>query len=258
MSMQTAGDIPLLVKSENSNSERRVTPSWTIGQLKAKLEPVTGIPPLSQKLILKLGSQQSVPIEAVDEENTQLSSFPLAPYAEILIRDDPFMTDGIVPASLIIGYVNVVHKYCLIGRDFFFEIPDAVAAVFNPRRGCYTLVTDIRPPGARPNYSDPSSVPKYELPTSIYETKTDSVLAWKKANKLGRFDPTAPSVHASRLAAYAKEVEDKGIEKGKRCRVGGEDEKRDWHGVDVRIDVGRFLRVVGSVHHVPRTAGWGA
>jgi len=83
MSMQTAGDIPIQITSENSGSERRITPSWTIGQLKAKLEPVTGIPPLSQKLTLRFGSQQSVPIEAADEENTQLSTFPLAPYAEI-------------------------------------------------------------------------------------------------------------------------------------------------------------------------------
>jgi len=83
VSMHTAGDIPLQITSENSSSERRITPSWTIGQLKAKLEPVTGIPPLSQKLTLRLGSQQSVPIEALDEENTQLGVFPLAPYAEI-------------------------------------------------------------------------------------------------------------------------------------------------------------------------------
>ena len=83
MSMHTVGDIPLQITSENSSSERRITPSWTIGQLKAKLEPVTGIPPLSQKLTLRLGSQQSVPLEAVDEENTQLGAFPLAPYAEI-------------------------------------------------------------------------------------------------------------------------------------------------------------------------------
>ncbi len=83
MSMHAAGDIPIQITSENSSSERRITPTWTIGQLKAKLEAVTGIPPLSQKLTLRLGSQQSVPIEAVDEENTQLGVFPLAPYAEI-------------------------------------------------------------------------------------------------------------------------------------------------------------------------------
>jgi tubulin-folding cofactor B len=82
MAMQTAGDIPLLITSDNSSSERRITPSWTIGQLKAKLEAVTGIPPLSQKLTLRVG-QQGIPIEAADEENTQLLGFPLTPYAEL-------------------------------------------------------------------------------------------------------------------------------------------------------------------------------
>jgi len=82
MSLQTAADVPLLITSENASTERRITPSWTIGQLKAKLEAVTGIPPLSQKLSMKHGGQ-NVAIEAVDEENTQLASFPLTPYAEI-------------------------------------------------------------------------------------------------------------------------------------------------------------------------------
>lgn len=85
MSFQTAGDIPIKISSDNSgpNSERRITPSWTIGQLKAKLEPVTGIPPLSQKLTLRIGSNQAIPIEAADEENTQIGSFPLTSYAEL-------------------------------------------------------------------------------------------------------------------------------------------------------------------------------
>jgi tubulin-specific chaperone B len=83
MSMQTMGDIPLLITSENSSSERRITPSWTIGQLKAKLEPVTGIPPLSQKLTLRVPGQQGLQIQAPDEEIARLSGFPLAPYAEL-------------------------------------------------------------------------------------------------------------------------------------------------------------------------------
>lgn len=67
---------------------------------------------------------------------------------------------------------------------------------------------------------------KYELPPAIYETKSDSVLAWKKANKLGRFDPEAPAIVAARIAAHSDEIKNRGIEVGKRCRVGGEDEKR--------------------------------
>lgn len=89
MSLHTSGDIPLLITSDNSSSERRITPSWTIGQLKAKLEPVTGIPPLSQKLTLRVANQQGVPIEAADEEHTQLIGFPLAPYAELHVSISP-------------------------------------------------------------------------------------------------------------------------------------------------------------------------
>ena len=33
--------------------ERRISPSWTIAQLKAKLEPVTGIPPSCQRLYMR-------------------------------------------------------------------------------------------------------------------------------------------------------------------------------------------------------------
>ncbi|KAH8820515.1 CAP-Gly domain-containing protein [Xylogone sp. PMI_703] len=182
-----AADIPLQITSDNASSERRITPAWSIGQLKAKLEPITGIPPLSQKLTLKLSGQQSIPLEAADEENTQVGSFPLAPYAEI-------------------------H------------------------------VTDLRPPSARPNYSDPASVQKYEMPVSEYETKTDSVLAWKKANKLGRFNPEAPSMEAAKKEAYDQEVQKRGIEVGKRCRVGGEDNRRG-----VVMYVGEVPEIPGGV-----------
>jgi tubulin-folding cofactor B len=85
MSLQTAGDIPLKISSENSgpNSERRITPSWTIEQLKGKLEQVTGIPPSAQKLTLNLGGRQPIPIESYDEASTQIGSFPLAAYAKL-------------------------------------------------------------------------------------------------------------------------------------------------------------------------------
>jgi hypothetical protein len=82
---QTSSDIPLLIKSANSASERRVTPAWTIAHLKTRLEPITGIPASAQKLSLRVGSQDAVPIEAADEENFQLHSFNLQAYAEIFV-----------------------------------------------------------------------------------------------------------------------------------------------------------------------------
>lgn len=77
-------DVPMYVISENASSERRITPSWTIDTFKTKLEPITGIPPSAQRLSLKSSAAaQAVPLEAADEENTFLNSFPLVAYGEI-------------------------------------------------------------------------------------------------------------------------------------------------------------------------------
>lgn len=85
--MTPARDIPLLITSTASSSERRITPSWTIAHLKTKLEPVTGIPPSSQVLSLRLpDQQQDLPIQAEDEDATEIGTWPLLPYAEIKVQ----------------------------------------------------------------------------------------------------------------------------------------------------------------------------
>ncbi|KAI1825707.1 CAP Gly-rich domain-containing protein [Xylaria intraflava] len=181
-------DVPLLVTSENSSSERRITPSWSIGQLKSKLEPVTGIPPQCQRLRLKSSAGESIPIEAEDEDATPLLNFPLAPYAEL-------------------------------------------------------EVIDTRPAGFRTNFNDISGVEKYVMPVEEYEKKTDSVLAWKKAEKLGRFNPDAPTIQQAKLDAHEHEIRSRGIEAGKRCRVGGDDARRGE------------IKYVGEVKEIPNAPG---
>ncbi|KAF7534917.1 hypothetical protein G7054_g5808 [Neopestalotiopsis clavispora] len=181
-------DVPLQVISDNSSSERRITPSWSISQLKGKLEFVTGVPPSYQRLSLKSGNQAAIPIEAADEDNVYLTSFPLSPYAEL-------------------------H------------------------------VSDSRPAGARPNYTDTSNVEKYVMPEDEYEKKTDSVLAWKKAEKLGRFNPDAPSMEQAKVNAFLQEVESRGLAVGKRCRVGGDDSRRG------------SIKYIGEVKEIPGGLG---
>ncbi|KAB5582666.1 putative Alp11-like protein of tubulin-folding cofactor B [Coniochaeta sp. 2T2.1] len=180
-------DVPLIVISDTVSSERRITPSWTIGQLKTKLEPITGVPPSCQRLSLKTPGSESIPIESSDEDSTYLTNYPLSPYAEL-------------------------H------------------------------VLDTRPPGARINLTD-ASVEKYVMPVEEYEKKSDSVLAWKKAQKLGRFDPDAPSHIEAKIAAYAQEVAERGIAVGKRCRVGGDDARRGE------------VKYVGEVKEIPGAIG---
>lgn len=48
------------------------------------------------------------------------------------------------------------------------------------------------------------------MPTAEYETRTDSVLAWKKAQKLGRFDPDAPSIEQQKILASQREIDERG------------------------------------------------
>lgn len=81
------------------------------------------------------------------------------------------------------------------------------------------------------------------LPEDEYEKKTDSVLAWKKAQKLGRFDPGAPSHEQAKVAAIAQEIESRGIAVGTRCRIGQDDTRR---GV---------IRYVGEVKEIPGGIG---
>lgn len=67
------------------------------------------------------------------------------------------------------------------------------------------------------------------MPETTYSTLPNTVMAWKKAQKLGRFDPNAPTpetLATERQAHDAAMVRDKGIATGLRCRVGGDDGRR--------------------------------
>lgn len=105
--MITAADLPLLIISGNSSSERRVTPSWSISHLKDRLEPITGIPASCQRLSLKVTSSQAAqPIEAQDEDATQLANWLLQTYAEIHV--------GAGVVSYIMSHLQtVVHRTML-------------------------------------------------------------------------------------------------------------------------------------------------
>jgi tubulin-folding cofactor B len=104
-------------------------------------------------------------------------------------------------------------------------------------------VIDTRPASARVNFNDTSGVDKYVMPAEEYEKKTDSVLAWKKAEKLGRFNPDAPSLEKAKIEANEHEIRSRGIEVGKRCRVGGDDTRRGE------------IKFVGEVKEIPGVLG---
>jgi tubulin-specific chaperone B len=91
-------------------------------------------------------------------------------------------------------------------------------------------VVDSRPAHLQTNYTTPTpNVPKYEMPPSQYATLSDSVLAWKKSHKLGRFDPSQKSADELTTERHEKDkaiVSQRGIEVGKRARVSKDDGRR--------------------------------
>ncbi|KAF2755107.1 hypothetical protein EJ05DRAFT_478914 [Pseudovirgaria hyperparasitica] len=184
-SMQSQPDVPMLVTSATTKSERRITPSWSIAQLKTRLEPITGIPASAQRLTI-----QGAPVEAVDEESVQLAAYPLQAYAEIYVHD-------------------------------------------------------TRPAAARVDFSDVSAVPKYVMPENEYESRSDSVLAWKKSQKLGRFDPDAPSLEQQKILELEQEIKDKDLRVSRRCRLLPSSTPR--HGE---------IRYVGLISQLPGPGPW--
>ena len=83
-------------------------------------------------------------------------------------------------------------------------------------------IESTQPASLRQDFNDPSRVEKYSIPDEIYEKRQDSVLTWKKTNKLGRFDPSAADKVAAVIEHHEREAIARGLEVGRRCRVGGE------------------------------------
>ncbi|KAJ6262136.1 Cell polarity protein alp11 [Drechslerella dactyloides] len=184
-------DIIVLLHSENAVTERRVTQSWTIADLKLKLEPVTGIPPSAQRLSYQLPDSNSpVTLERLNENAVQVSELQWQMYTKL-------------------------------------------------------TVDDTRPPGLRENYSDTSQVEKYEMPTEEYAKLSNSVLAWKKRNQLGRFDPKKADATAAVQAGTTTEVEARNIRVGARCIVGDDSTERRGQ-----------VAYVGQVDKIPQGGTW--
>jgi len=83
--LQTSADVLMQVVSENSRSERRISPSWTIDTLKTRLEPITGIPVAAQRLSLRGGTRQSVNIDA--DGSIQLHALNVASFSELRVSN---------------------------------------------------------------------------------------------------------------------------------------------------------------------------
>lgn len=101
--MATLADIPLIITSTNSTSERRINPSWTVSQLKTRLEPITGVPAQSQRLQLKVPSQPAQPLSASNEDTQEIVHWSLQPYAEIEVGLPLGSSNSVLKSSMSTG-----------------------------------------------------------------------------------------------------------------------------------------------------------
>lgn len=83
------------------------------------------------------------------------------------------------------------------------------------------------------------------MPASDYESRTDSVLAYKKSHQIGRFDPSAPSLEAQKISTTFREVEERNIAVGRRCRLLPETDHRRGK-----------VAFVGEVEEIPGVGAW--
>jgi hypothetical protein len=94
---------PAAAKSANGApmflTERRVTPSWTVMQLKGKLETMTGVPPSSQRLRVKVPGQAE---QWADNDDQLIGTYGLTKGSEIEVGFLSKSTGGL-PLSTSLG-----------------------------------------------------------------------------------------------------------------------------------------------------------
>lgn len=88
------------------HSERRITPTWTLQQVKSKLETMTGVPPSSQRLRLKT---PGLPDQWVEGDDSIIGNWGLARGSEIEVYTPWFSTSRSSP-TLLVSVGTVFYK----------------------------------------------------------------------------------------------------------------------------------------------------
>jgi tubulin-specific chaperone B len=107
-------------------------------------------------------------------------------------------------------------------------------------------VDDTRPESER--VIPDSNAEHFTLSKEEYESRSDTVLAWKRNQKLGRFDPdretNLQSLADSIVRTHQTQIDQRGIKVGSRCAVGEDSQRRGT------------VRFVGSVDDLPGGGLW--
>ena len=118
-----------------------------------------------------------------------------------------------------------------------------LSAYNNHLRPYITLyVDDARPENER--VLPDLNAEQLTLSKEEYEARPDTVLAWKRNQKLGRFDPERERTLQNRADAIQRQIEERGIKVGARCVVGEDSQRRGT------------VRYVGAIDDLPGGGVW--
>ncbi|KAK9390504.1 CAP Gly-rich domain-containing protein [Lipomyces mesembrius] len=112
-------DILLLVTSENTSSERRISPHWTLAHLKSRLEPITGIPASSQRLSLFIAHSET-PILLTPPDGRTDDDYSVGEFGDALVSFARVQVDDSRPFSAQENYTDFtrVAKFELSQEEY--------------------------------------------------------------------------------------------------------------------------------------------
>jgi len=90
------------------------------------------------------------------------------------------------------------------------------------------------------------------MPSDTYESMTsNTVLAYKRAHKLGRFDPSAPTQLEAQAALINREIDERDIVLGARCRL-----VKAETGQPEEVERRGEVAYVGEIEELPGIGRW--
>ncbi|KAL1579584.1 cap-gly domain-containing protein [Candida albicans] len=188
-------DLNIFITSNLTSSERRISPQWNLKYLKQKLESITGISPQNQILhyypnnhsneykLIPPTNGSTTTDDDDDDEQILLSSLNLQSYSRIHVIDSDPNSD--------------VNKLQQQHQQHQKEEEEEEKSEIEE--------------------GDVAGFTEFQLSEEDYKTRQNSVLNWKKINKLGRFDPQFQSLQEK--LHHETEMKLKTMSIGSRCRL---------------------------------------
>ncbi|KAK9478448.1 CAP Gly-rich domain-containing protein [Lipomyces japonicus] len=113
-------DIPVIVTSDNTSSERRISLSWSLSYLKSRLEAITGVPSSHQRLQIFVGHDETASLLTTDSALRNEDQVLISEFASVVVPFARLHVDDTRPALLRENFTDVsaVKKFELTPQEY--------------------------------------------------------------------------------------------------------------------------------------------